>query len=126
MRTIDKNRTEREEVDALFADLVAQCDEYEARTESTAPAITRLARQLDLSESRLERKLLDLAIREVDWNLSQGCAPFDCCADTEDIDLTMALAALTPHEIADLEMDGEYAQRVIYTRAMNAQGKRFN
>ncbi len=94
------------------------------KTAATSAALTRLASQLELTEAQLVRKLLKLAIREVDWNLSQGCAPFDCCADTEDIDLTVALAALTPHEITALEMDGEYAQRVIYTRAMTALGKR--
>jgi hypothetical protein len=96
------------------------------KTAATAAALTRLASQLELTDAQLERKLLDLAIRTVDWNISQACAPFDCCADTEDIDLTVTLAALSPHEIADLEVEGEFAQRVIYTRAMNAKGKRFN
>ena len=94
------------------------------KTAATSAALARLATQLELTAPQLERTLLDLAIREVDWNLSQACAPFDCCADTEDVDVTAALAALSPHEIADLEVDSEYAQRVIFTRAMNAQGKR--
>ena len=98
----------------------------ERRPAANAAAITRLASQLELSEAELKRKLLDLAIREADWNLSQDCAPFDSCADTEDVDVTASLAALTPAEIEDLESEGEYAQRVIFTRAITAQGKRFN
>jgi hypothetical protein len=129
MRTIDdENRIAREETDAILADFLAQCDEYDEKikTAATAATLTRLATQLELSKPQLRRKLLDLAIREVDWNLSQDCAPFDSCADTEDVDVTAALAALTRHEIADLESEGEYAQRVIYTRAITAQGKRFS
>jgi len=93
---------------------------------ATVTALARLAAQLELTPAQLNRKLLDLAVREVDWNLSQNCAPFDSCGDGDDFDPTAALARLTPHEIESLGDDGDYAQRVLYARWMTAQGRRFN
>jgi hypothetical protein len=93
---------------------------------ATVAALARLAAQLDLTPAQLNRKLLDLAVREVDWNLSQNCAPFDFCGDGDDFDPTALLALLTPTAIEALEDDGDYAQRVLYARWMAAKGKRFN
>ena len=93
---------------------------------ATVAALARLAAQLELTPAQLSRKLLDLAVREVDWNLSQNCAPFDFCGDGDDFDPTALLARLTPAAIEALEDDGDYAQRVLYARWMTARGRRFN
>lgn len=93
---------------------------------ATVTALARLATQLDLTPAQLNRKLLDLAVREVDWNLSQNCAPFDFCGDGDDFDPTALLARLTPTAIEALEDDGDYAQRVLYANWMTARGRRFN
>jgi len=98
----------------------------EQENAATVAALARLAAQLDLTPPQLNRKLLDLAVREVDWNLSQNCAPFDSCGDGDDFDPTSLLAQLTPTAIVALEDGGDYAQRVLHTRWMIAKGKRFN
>ena len=82
---------------------------------ATVAALARLATQLGMTPPQLNRKLLDLAVREVDWNLSQNCAPFDCCSDGEPFDPTALMARLTPAEIEALENNGDYAQRVLLT-----------